>query len=427
MEAWLTRAFGGRRICHLGMVAGAVVVLGGIPAIRAEEPVPSNSEASAERPASEVADNLPRLGPKRLWQLDLGPGYCPIAVDDDVSYTLHRKDQEDKVLALRKENGMAKWLLHYPAPVRKEDEVDFTNRGGASVLVVGRKLITLGFTGILYCLHTERADAEWQRDLSKEYPGEMRPRGYAESLVVHRNMLIVLVGGEEHGVIALDLQDGTTLWETGPFATGSAAPMVINVGGQDQVVFMTSTEVIGLEADSGRVIWRHPHGNPFKNQPATLIWWDDGLLLVSSPTVGGSRMLRLTRKDEKTNVEELWRNGRMNLYRPSVLRIGDYLYGSTGMRKEAAFVAVNAKTGKVAWREAGFPGANCVQVEGKVLALDEYGLLTSMSLSPEKMTAHAQVRFLPPFSPVVTTLSGKVLLLRYEQKLMAFELGTEPW
>ena len=56
------------------------------------------------------------------------------------------------------------------------------------------------------------------------------------------------------------------------------------------------------------------------------------------------------------------------------MRVGDHVYTSSGDTNTVT-VAVDIKTGKVAWRERGFTNMLCLYADNKLIILDENGKL----------------------------------------------------
>ena len=66
----------------------------------------------------------------------------------------------------------------------------------------------------------------------------------------------------------------------------------------------------------------------------------------------------------------------MRVHFGTCIRVGDYVYGSSGDFGPAPFTAVNIKTGKIAWRDRSFARASFVFADGHFIILDEDGYLT---------------------------------------------------
>ena len=154
-----------------------------------------------------------------------------------------------------------------------------------------------------------------------------------------------------------------------------------------------------LNGDPGRIrtggllLRRHEHKTDYGMNISTPVWGGDNLLFISSAYDGGSRMLRLTRQEGKTNVDELWFTNRMRVHFGNAIRLGDYVYGSSGDFGPAFLVAVDVRTGQVLWQDRSFARASLVFADGKLIVLDEDGSLSLVTVSPTgaKVLARAEV------------------------------------
>ena len=140
----------------------------------------------------------------------------------------------------------------------------------------------------------------------------------------------------------------------------------------------------------------------------------------------GSRVLEITKDGDGYEATELWHNKKLRVQHANVVQIGDFVYGTSGDFGPAILVAMNVKTGKVAWRKRGFPKSTILLVDGKLLMLDEDGRLTLATASPEGLEIHAQAQVLSAEGHktwTVPTLVGTRLYLRDFEQIMALELG----
>ena len=99
------------------------------------------------------------------------------------------------------------------------------------------------------------------------------------------------------------------------------------------------------------------------------------------------------------------------------------MYGSTGMSGPSFMAAINIKTGEIAWRKRGFAKANCVYADGKLIILDEDGMLYLATASPDDLTVHSEVELLDKVAWTVPTIVGKRLYVRDKSKIIALDLG----
>ncbi len=372
--------------------------------------------------AEKLADSWGENGPKRLWSRALGPGYSSISVADGKVITMYRKGDEDVIVALNADTGKRLWEHSYKAAALPDQRLDFGTGPNSSPLVLDDRLITIGFTQRMNCLSLDAGKVLWSHDLIKEYGGKIQEFGYASSPILYNGLIIVLVGGEQNGVIAFHPADGSVAWKSGPYDISYASPIVINVDGQDQLVFMASTEVIALAADGGTFLWKYPCVNRYKNNATQPIWGDDHLLWVATQQDGGTRVLKLSQTAGKTKVEELWSSNKVKVFHWNAIRIGDYVYASIG-GSSTRIAAVDVKTGRIAWRQSGFHKAQCLYADKKLLFLDENGQLVLAKVSPEQMKILSQVQLTEKVSWTVPTLVGKTLYVRDQTNIMALDLG----
>ena len=85
--------------------------------------------------------------------------------------------------------------------------------------------------------------------------------------------------------------------------------------------------------------------------------------------------------------------------------------------------AINARTGKVAWRKRGFALANLVAVGDRVIILEDEGTLSLATLSPEGITVHAKGKILEPPARTPPTIAGTRLYARDFKNILALDLG----
>ena len=182
---------------------------------------------------------------------------------------------------------------------------------------------------------------------------------------------------------------------------------------------LVAGQVVGLSPETGELLWSEPIEGD--QNIATPVWCSDKLLCVTAGT-GGSVGLRFSKADGKTRVEKAWKNDKVQIAQTTVVRAGDYFYGSTG--QDPFFVtAIHAKTGEVAWQEPGFSLANLVSADGKMLLLDVEGVLALGTAGPEAWKVNSKVSMLEAQAFTAPTLADKTLYLRDLNDIMAVDLG----
>src|SRR5262249_30895844 len=118
--------------------------------------------------------------------------------------------------------------------------------------------------------------------------------------------------------------------------------------------------IAGLDPNNGNMLWSFPHKTSWHLNITMPVWGDDNILVLSSAYGTGARAIRLTRNGAKTTAEEIWANNRMRVHHGTLVRVGDYVYGSSGDFGPAPMTAINAKTGKIEWQERALSKATFV-------------------------------------------------------------------
>ena len=272
-----------------------------------------------------LATTWPATGPRRLWQRELGEGYSAIAVEHGMLFTMYRRGDNEIVIALDAASGKTVWEYSYAAPF--SPEYDMTNGPGphATPLVSGNLVFTSGATGKLNCLEKKSGKVLWSHDLLAEFHGTLRVNGYSCSPIVYKDKVVMMVGGPSSSLIAFNVKDGSVSWKKHDFKNSTSSPIVINVDGQDQLIAFMYGEIVGVDPNNGNLLWSHSHPVDFGLNTSTPVWGPDNLLFMSSAYGGGSRVLKLSRGQDKTSVEEVWANRLMRIHFTNAIRVGDVI------------------------------------------------------------------------------------------------------
>ena len=380
--------------------------------------------------ATGLAASWPSGGPRAVWSRSLGEGYSAIIAEGSRAYTMYRekpgmlqfgkKDQE-VVVALNTADGKTLWEHRYDAPELPKMNLEYGPGPHATPLIAGNRLFTVGAMGHFFALDKNTGKVQWSHNLHDEF-GVTWGRGYSCSPIAYKDTVILATGKPGHSVIAFRQADGRVAWKKQNFDYGPSSPILINVDGQDQLVLFMADGPVALDPANGELLWTHPHKTDWGLNISTPVWGPGNLLFLSSAYSGGSRVLKLAQKAGKTTVEQLWFSSRMRIHFGSAVRVGDYVYGSSGDFGPAFLAGVDVKTGNVAWQDRSFSRASVLYADGKLVVLDEDGNLALATVSPQgvKVLARAQVLTNNAWTP--PTLAGTRLYIRDRKTIRAFDL-----
>ena len=181
---------------------------------------------------------------------------------------------------------------------------------------------------------------------------------------------------------------------------------------------------MGMDPSTGQTLWSHPHKTDWGLNISTPLWSAaDHLLFISSAYGVGSRLLELRQAAGKTTVAEKWFTNRMRVHIGTVIRLGDYIYGTSGDFGPAFVTAVDIRTGKIAWQDRSFSRSQLLFADGKMILLDEDGTLGLATVSPDGLKVLARAPVLQNISWTPPTLIGTTLYVRDRKSVAAFNLG----
>ena len=378
-----------------------------------------------------LASTWPSSGPRKLWERGLGEGHSSVLVDGNRLYTMYRhagllsmlwRTQSETIAAMDAGTGKTLWEHTYDSSTGDLD-LEYGAGPHSTPLIVGNTLFAVGSRTELFALDKSSGKVIWQHNLVNEFGAPQADRGFAPSPIAYRDTIIVPAGAKGGAVMAFNQRTGALAWKSGDYSTAPASPILISVGGQDQLVVTGADEMLGVDPSNGTVLWRHPHKTQWGLNISTPVWADDNLLFVSAAYNNGARLLKLTQTAGKTTVEEQWFQNRMKTHIGTVIRLGDFYVGSNGDFGPCPTVGVDVKTGTVLWQNREFARSTFLHADGKLIILDEDGNLGLAAPTRQGLNVLARASVLSNKAWTVPTLAGTRLYVRDRAKMLAFELG----
>jgi outer membrane protein assembly factor BamB len=360
-----------------------------------------------------LVEKFPVGGPPVVWRTPVGEGYSGPAVAGDYVYLMDRqrplgedgkpipsdpkKGQpgKERVLCLHAKDGELAWKHEYDCPYIK---LSYSQGPRATPLVRDGRVYTLGAMGDLLCLDAVKGKVNWSKNLPKEYKTTHPIWGYAASPLLDGDLLYSLVGGEGSAVVAFNKDTGKEVWRA--LTTEDicySPPMIYEAGGKRQIIVWTSEAIYGLDADTGKVYWKHPYpakGEP--NRPAVNIATVRRLgdLLFFSNAYHGPMMLELA--GDRPDATVLWQKQNKNEENPEFLSClmptpvvkDGHVYGVSFMGE---LFCVEAATGKHLWKTyeaTGGKKTDCgtafiIPQGDRYILFNDHGDLILANLSPK--------------------------------------------
>src|SRR5208337_5366495 len=100
----------------------------------------------------------------------------------------------------------------------------------------------------------------WQKNLRSEFNGKSGSWAYAESPLIDGGALICTPGGSDATIVALNKKTGDLLWKCavpGGDEAAYASMIIVDAGGTRQYVQLMQKGLVGVEARTGKFLWRY--------------------------------------------------------------------------------------------------------------------------------------------------------------------------
>ncbi|HOX01271.1 MAG TPA: PQQ-binding-like beta-propeller repeat protein [Candidatus Paceibacterota bacterium] len=252
------------------------------------------------------------------------------------------------------------------------------------VIEPGRVYVHFGRFGTA-CLDTRTGQPIWKRDdiQCRHY------RGPSSSLVLFENRLILTMDGVDVQYhIALDKRTGETLWKTdrsvawndenvpgqmardGDLRKAHSTPLVVDVGGQPQMLSVGAKAAYGYDPRSGRELWRVQHPD-WSAAPRPL--FHRGLaFFVTGLSKKEMWAVKTDGQGDVTDTGIVWKlRTRVGKYASPIL-VDSLIYTAA---EESFLTCLEAATGETVWTEriGGKYAASPVCADGRLYFFSQEG------------------------------------------------------
>jgi outer membrane protein assembly factor BamB len=304
-------------------------------------------------------------------------------------FCLDNRGDKETLVAVNAGDGTELW--HAPIDDVISDGVGSSPRG--TPVVDGQRVYVQSCRGEFQCLNTADGKIIWRVNFVKDFEaifigekgaaaGASR-HGYTGPPLVDGDRIIVGVGGT-HGasVVCFDKASGKVLWKSQDDVPGYGGPVIVRLGGRQEVVSYTAQGLMGLDASDGKLLWRVPVKTSYSRHVTTPIACDD-VVVIASHEVG---LLGYQITESGAKAQQAWIEKDLAINFSSPVMVGHYLYG-LGPKKK--LICVDMPTGKLAWSKGGvLTGAggfaSFLVMHENILVLADDGRLILFAADPKE-------------------------------------------
>ena len=358
----------------------------------------------------------PESGPPLVWKAaGAGRGYSSLAVSKGRIYTMGLRGDREYVVAFDFKTGKEVWATPHGAAFRN----DRGDGPRGTPTVDGDRIYALGGNGDLSALDAASGKVVWTMNVLQKFGGSNITWGISESPLVVGEKVLVNPGGPGASIVALNKKDGAVVWKSQSDRAGYSSAIPVTVGGKTQVVFFTHSRGLGLDLETGNLLWDYPRAANDVANAATPVVRGNRIFITSDYGNGGG-LVEIKADAKGVTASEVYFTREMRNHHSSSVLVGDHLYGYSG----GILTAMGFDTGKVAWKDRSVGKGSLVYADGLIYLLSEDGVVGLAEATPEGYRERGRFRIpqdsLPTWAhPIV---AGGHLFLRDQDTIYAYDV-----
>lgn len=354
----------------------------------------------------------PDDGPKELWRTELGDGYSGIAIADGRAVTLYADGKDEFAVALDAATGRQLWHVRIDRN-RRDGQGDGPR---STPTVDGETTYVLSSSGSLHALAVNDGSRRWSLDLVDELGARVPQWGVSTSPIVEGDLLIVDVGGNPgYSLVAFDKATGAVRWHSNTDKPGYSTPLAVTIDGRRQIVSFSGTQVFGVDAGDGELLWSHPWSTAYDVNAAMPVFLPPNRIFISSSYDTGAALLQI----DGDRALQMWRTRRMKNHFNSSVLVDGFLYGFD----DGTLKCLEAASGEERWGKRGFSKGSLIYADGRLIVLGERGTLALVDADPEQYTERARTQLFRSKTWTMPSLADGRLFVRDQSELVALEMA----
>ena len=358
----------------------------------------------------------PANGPRQLWRAGgAGTGFSSFSASNGRLFTLGARDSVEYVIAFDATSGKKLWEVANGRRFRNE----MGDGPRSTPTVEGDRVYAFGGSGELACLDAATGKKLWSIDVVQRFGGNTPYWGYSESPLIVGDRIVLNAGGRRASIVAIDKQDGKTLWQSHNDDAGYSSPMLLRTGSLQQVVFFTGQRALAVDPRDGRLLWSYNRASNNTANIATPVVRGNRVFF-SSDYGTGAALLEVRAAGNIASAQEVYFTREMRNHHASSVVIGDHIYGFSS----SILVALKFDTGEAAWKDRSVGKGSLIYADDRLYLYSEGGVVGLADATPtgyrERGRFSIQQSGPPTWShPIIT--NGK-LIIRDQDSVYAYDV-----
>ncbi len=371
----------------------------------------------------------PENGPELLWSTDsLSMGNSSVSIAYNTIYLTGTIDTLDELIALDMQ-GNIKWRKTYG----RTWVYSFPESRCTPTIDEGKIYVTSGF-GDLACFNAISGEIIWKVNATEKYEAKFNNWGIAESPLIIDDKVIFTSAGKKTTVVALNKLTGEEVWASKSIqdSTAYVSPILVQYAGKKIIVNVTSSNLIGVNAQDGSIMWNY---NIYDIQPES--WktvapiincvsplYNNGEIYITSGYDDVGAMFKLS--PDASNIKLMWVDTVLDTHHGGVLVKDGYIYGSNWLNnREGNWCCIDWNTGKTKYETKWETKGPIIYADGMLYCYDEMkGNLALVKATPKEFKVESFFKIPlgtgPHWSHPV--INKGILYVRHGKALMAYNI-----
>ena len=358
------------------------------------------------------------------WSVKVGRGWASPVCDSKV-LILHERDGENEALrAMDPSTGKESWRFSYRSGYR--DSFGMEDGPRSTPAISDGLVVSHGPQGLVHAVSMKDGALRWKVDLTEKFSSPKGFFGRCSSPLVVGGKAIFDVGGQNAGMVALELETGKLAWSSTSYGNdySSAVPFETNTG--PLVLSFMREGFLALDAKTGKEVFFEQFRSPISASvnAASPVVVGNRVLLSSCYDVGAGLWDYKENSAGESRFSTLWKKKDvLDCHYSSPVASGEFAYGFHGRQERApALRCISLKDGKVMWEAPSMGAGNLIRAKDKLIVLSEGGELIIAEASPEEFRALHRQQILGTGTRAHFSLANGRLFARDQRRLVCLRL-----
>ena len=387
-----------------------------------------------------LRDAWPDEGPPVLWTKSMGAGYSALTVVDDHVFVQTQSTTSQHVECWEANSGRTLWRTRYAWAYQPHGMYPGPR---STPYWNDESLFIVGPGGEFQCLDAMSGTVRWETNLLERFDAKKPVFGYGASPTIWNDRLLLPVGGEKSGVVALESSTGETIWASGSARASYCSILPVEFQGRTLAVALMQNSLQLLDFETGRILDSLTLSSGYDEHSAAPLY-QEPYLVIASPFRAGAQCFELrcvqengedVEISEDVELHPLWINSDFSNDTASSVIVDGAIYGfdlhdvqaKVQRPSRGTYKCLDLETGDVLWETNEVGHATTIVADGKLILFTDDGELILARVEPTRYEELARVKvFHDEICWTTPTLSDGRLYLRSPDRAVCLYVGEGP-